>query len=365
MPILWRLLLKDYVVTLLLSVGSFVAILLTSRLEEIAHFASFGADITLLLWFTLLQIPYILPLAIPVGSLIAGYLLTKKLSIHHELTAMRSAGFSLREILAPLIALSLLLSALNFFIVSEMATASHKQAGELKQKLRSVNPLLILHNKHLMKTKGVYLDVLGRSKMGQYAEEVVMALPNKSHQTLDLLVAQELTFKDDRFNAKGLGFLSTLKTSETASYPSLLLESIERGGSGMNDFQFLFQSKPLSLSADHHNMAYLMLRKAALSQKNEKTQPIFSEIARRLSLGLTPFCFTLLGIACGLQTGRTKSLKSWVAPLLIIVLFVSCFFAGQAFQSRAIAPYLFLVPEFLMTAYSLHLLLAFSRGRES
>ncbi len=38
--------------------------LVTTRLDAVAHFATLGSEGLLILWFTLHQIPYILPIAI-------------------------------------------------------------------------------------------------------------------------------------------------------------------------------------------------------------------------------------------------------------------------------------------------------------
>ena len=67
MPIIWRYLLRSYFQVLALSVSSFIAILLVLRFQEIARFASSGTAQLKVLLFTLLQIPYILPIAIPVS----------------------------------------------------------------------------------------------------------------------------------------------------------------------------------------------------------------------------------------------------------------------------------------------------------
>src|SRR5438132_1223109 len=98
MPALWR-----YLITYFLKIAftcnlAFVAILLTMQLDDIAHFAALGAPFHYILLFTFHQIPYILPIALPLSCLIASLLLMQRLSNTHELTALRASGFSLRDI---------------------------------------------------------------------------------------------------------------------------------------------------------------------------------------------------------------------------------------------------------------------------
>ena len=72
MPILWRYLLGNYLRILCLCFLSFIAVLLILRLDEIAHFATLGPEGQPLLRFIAYQIPYILPIALPISSLIAA-----------------------------------------------------------------------------------------------------------------------------------------------------------------------------------------------------------------------------------------------------------------------------------------------------
>src|SRR5262249_35116763 len=103
MPILWRYLLGHYLKVLVLCVLAFVAILLATRLDEIAHFATLGPEGMVILSFPLHQIPYILPIAIPISCLISAMLLIQRLSHTHEMTAIRASGLSLRMILCPIL----------------------------------------------------------------------------------------------------------------------------------------------------------------------------------------------------------------------------------------------------------------------
>ena len=78
MPILWRFLIIKFLKVFSFSVLAFIAILLTLRLEEIAHFASIDSGKGYLFWFILYQIPYILPVAIPLSCLISSLLLVQE-----------------------------------------------------------------------------------------------------------------------------------------------------------------------------------------------------------------------------------------------------------------------------------------------
>src|SRR6516225_5987237 len=119
LPILWRYLLHHYLKVSFFCVFSFVAVLLTTRLDEIAHFASLGPEGWYILRFTFYQIPYILPIAIPVSALISAILLIQRLSHSQELTAFRASGMSIMGVLSPILIAGMLLSLANFYVASE------------------------------------------------------------------------------------------------------------------------------------------------------------------------------------------------------------------------------------------------------
>lgn len=365
-PHLWRYLIANYLKVCCLSIIAFIAILLTSRLEEIARFVSFGADLKLVALFTLFQIPYILPIAIPVGCLISSILLMQRLSLHHELTALRSAGFSIKEIITPLLLTSLLLAAVNFYTVSELATTSHLNANLLKNKLFSINPLLLLNNKHLMRVKGFYYDSFGASKMGQSAKDALIVVPNQSKNSLNLILARALEASDRKFNIEDLSMIAPVGSN-------VLLESADTSSFSIEDFSRLIQKKVYQASNDSLSMGLLSLRLGDLQEQlqtadekaplKKSVNQVYSEFARRVSTGLSPITFTLLGLSFGMSISRLKNPFQLVFPIGLAATYLICFFAAKAFESKVALSYtLYLAPHFLIISIGLYKISRLNRG---
>jgi len=142
MPILWRYALQSYTRVLLLSICTFIAVLIVSRFKEIARFTALTCDFRKTGMFVFYQIPAILPIAIPISTLIASLLLFQKLSRSYELTALRASGLSLRSILAPLLSRALKknrprldINALSF----KMLSYSDKTKPVLIERLRRLS----------------------------------------------------------------------------------------------------------------------------------------------------------------------------------------------------------------------------------
>lgn len=370
MPLVWRWILNQYLKVFLLSVCAFVAVLLTLRLEEIAHFASIDTTGEYLIWFVIYQIPYILPVAIPLSSLIAAMILTRELSHHHELTALRSLGFSFKRIFAPILIAAGFIAAVNFVIMSEVATFSHLKTSLLKTELRSVNPLLLLHNKHLLKMKGIYFDTLGPSKMGEEAFDVIVAIPNKAGERMNLMIAKMLKANIEQFNGNDISLITSLKSKNENEFDSFIIENNQNVSSRIDDFSSIVQRKVWKVSDEHLNFKNLLVKigevkKSQLEPKQEKKElsKIYSEIAKRISLGFAPLIFTILGLSFGVEIGRRKSAKGLIYVTALTALYMVTFFLGKGISDHPEATLLlYLCPPLIIVAASIYKLNLTQKG---
>lgn len=378
MPIAWRYLITHFVKTTLFCVLGFVALLLTMRLDEIAHFTALGASFSHVLLFTFYQIPYILPIALPISCLIASYTLVKRLSGTHELTALRASGFGLKEILAPLLVTTAFFALINFYIVSELATKSHLTNNMLKNELRAVNPLLLLNNKHLMRLRGIYFESLGPSRYGEMASDVVFAMPNTHQERLNLMIAKNLKTAPTVFIGQGMTVVTSLDGKDDDQFDHLFIENMEETVTNVEDFGQLLQRKVWNINNDYLKMSLLLVRmkeyKKALDQTKDLAQrkqiraqigKTISEILRRSSLALAVFSFTLMGAAFGMNIGRQRSYLKLYAAILLTALFLGSFFMAKGGEQRwYLSAAMYLIPNFLIIAASLIAFRRISRGLE-
>lgn len=380
MPLLWRYLLSQYLRVFVFCVTAFIALLLTLRLNEIAYFATLGPATLKILWFTLQQIPYVLPIAIPVSALISAVLLAQNLSQSKELTAMRSCGFSLKDILAPVLVASLLLSTLNFYIISELTTTSHHTAGQLKNQLRSVNPLLILNNNLLARMKGFYFDTLGTSRLGEFAHDIVFLAPNKHSDRLTLMVAKRMDVTPDQLSGNHVTLITSRHSKEEGK-EELMIENMLLSKTLIRDFSPLLEKKIWTVNNDHLQFKQLLIRKnekkeiiesflqsnrsEEIKQARSDYYRILSEMIRRFSASFSVFSFTFLGLAFGIRIGRVKSNWSIFFIAFFASLYLTAFFIANSFNQAVIsASLLYCIPHVLICGASLLTLRKISLGME-
>lgn len=387
MPLLWRYLLSQYLKVFVVCVASFVGILLTLRLDEIAYFATLGPDAIKVFWFALQQIPYVLPIAMPVSALISSVLLVQSLSQAKELTAMRSCGLALRDILAPVLAAALFLSTLNFFITSELSTASHHITGQLKNQLRSINPLLLLNNKLLMRIKGAYFDTFGPSRVGEFAQDLVFLSPNKHSDRLTFIAAKKFEVSPERLLGNYVTFVSShpvSKDNQETGMPEerLIVENMISSETSLQEFSQLLEKKIWTINNDHLTFRQLLVRTDEAQQQlgelianHSPTEVVkearydyyrsLSEIMRRFSAALAVFSFTFMGLAFGIHISRYRSNISFFYVVMLATIFLVSFFTAKSFDRAIItATLLYLLPHLLICLASLWNLRKISHGIE-
>lgn len=382
MPIMWRYLLSQYLRVLLLCSTAFITVLLTMRLDEVAHFATLGASALHILWFTLSQVPYVLPIAIPVSSLVSSTLLIQRLSNAHELTALRACGMGFRDILAPILIAAALLACLNFYIVSELATDSHLSTNLVKSELRSLNPLLLAHNKHLMRLKGFYFDTLGASQMGESASDTILAMPNKHNNRLNLLVAKNLQATPTTFTGEGVTLITGLASDSDQHFDHLMIENIGHATTSVEDFSQLIQKKVWTLNNDHLQLPLLLVRLETENQLLEEAQAAdmptselkritrnihrsYTEIFRRLSIAIAAFTFTLMGAAFGISISRYHTSHGLAFVIGLAALYLISYFTAKGMDHHLIASStLYLIPHLLIVGCALWALRRAAKGIE-
>lgn len=357
MPILWRYLLKSYFQVFGLCATSFIAILLVIRFQEIARFATSGAGVTPIFLFGLYQVPYILPIAIPVSCLIAAMLLLQRLSHGHELTAFRCSGLGLFPIVFPLLLASALVSLTNFSIASEITPLCRSLSRDLIYKVTAQNPLFLLQKETLVRLKECYID-MKTLKSGRQAEEVIFAA--SSNGRLNLMTAKELALNGEMLTGKNVTLISSIGREE--GFDHLIIEnqkSMNTKASNMVQFIRKFETSA--------NYDFFPMRMILASERHSGviSGRACMEIGKRLSLGLAAFTFTLIGCAYGVEISRHRKKRSIIYAIALAALFMVTFISAKSLRDMPyIASLIYLAPHPIIILFCLRSLRKVAGGRE-
>lgn len=369
MCIFWRYLLRTYVKVFFLAIFSFITILLVSRLEEIAHFASIGAPLSALGLFALFQIPYVLPIAIPISCLISAMILFQNLSHTSELTALRAGGIPLRQVLAPVLIVSSFLSLGNFYISSELATASHLATKRMLNNLTSVNPLVLLQNACIAKLQGAYVQ-MDPIRNGEAVKDVVIAMQGRNKERLSMLMAKKISMVKEELVGENVSFITSLPSAHADSFDDLMVENQAVTKCSASQFAPLLRKQGWKIANDNLRFSLLRLRIDKIKRENAQPFPstlqkCYSEISRRLCLCLAPLTFSLMGIAFGMEISRERSKRGIITVLLLAGATLMTFFVAKELDHLFwVASALFLLPHLIIASSALFWLSRINRGVE-
>lgn len=362
MPILWKHLLKGYFELFFLCLSAFVAILLVVRFQEIALFASSGASFHQIALFSIYQVPYILPIAIPISCLLSSMILFQKMSTYLEITALRASGFSLWALSYPLLLAGFVLSLMNFTITSEMAPLTRTLAKNLLYKIAGDNPLIVMQKDSALGLKTFEFD-LKNLEPGKKAEEVLCIMRQDSQERIGLFTVKELSMDKEWIYGKNLSLISSVDP-KFVSYDHLILENQES----------MQISKP-TISSHLFNADWLakddLLPLKEVLEKHENGKGGLSsktglDLLRRICLGLCPFTFTFIGIAFGININRQKRKKAVFGATFLATLMLGSFLASKSLsKAPLLAVALYITPHPFSFLVSLHSFRKISKGELS
>jgi len=359
MPILWKHLLKNYLQLFFLCVSSFVSILLVVRFQEIALFASSGAKLYQIGLFSLYQVPYILPLAIPISCLLAAMIQFQRMSTFLEITALRASGLSLWTLSYPLLLVSCLLSFVNFTVTSEMTPLSRTLAKNLLYQIAGENPLIVLQKDSSLGLKSFGFD-LKNLVPGKKADEVICIMRQDSQKRISIFTAKELSVDKEWIHGNSLCLVSSVDPN-FPSYDHLFIENQES----------MQVSKPTITShlfnTDWFAKDDLLTLNEALKkhklEKNSISSKTGIDLIRRFYLGLCPFTFTIIGIAFGININRQKRKMGVFWACFLAILMLGCFVASKTlYKAPLFAVLLYTLPHPFALFISLRSLRRISKG---
>jgi lipopolysaccharide export system permease protein len=357
-PILWRYTIKAYLKVFLLSITTFVCLLMVSRFKEIARFAALSANWAKTGLNAVYQIPFILPMAIPLSALIASLLLFQHLSRTHELNALRSLGFSFKHILTPLILLSLFLATLNFSITAELSPYCRRESNALLCRETSKNPLLLLQRQHLVKMKHAYLRTR-TSDDASRARNFALITYNEGNGRLNLIVAKKLKIQGEELLGEDVAIVSHIHSNENNFDPLIIENQGSLSTAAPVLTSLLKKNRP---RIDSPTLSLRMLRHRLL-EKPKLMRSAAIEIFRRLSLSFSVFSFTLLGCAFGIEAGRAPKKRTLLYTLLLTFAILASYFLGKSFKKEILlAALIFPLPHVAAITASLFRLRRLSKG---
>lgn len=368
MRTLHRYIVSQVLASTVITVAVFTLVLLLGNvLRDLLEFVAQGHSSPWLLVRALgLLVPFVLAFSLPIGMLTASLLVFGRFSADQELTAARAAGVSLVALVAPVIGLSIVFSALCGWINLEVAPASRVAFKALRDSVLQ-QPLASLIPEGRYVSLGDNLTLYAREVRGNQLHDILI-----SGTTNRVVAGVSERFENLIVNARDAEILPKSADGK----PELVLHDLHGvywSPEGWRGFR----------EAEHrHVLGRLGAGEARALKYNEMTfRQLAAERRQRVALGLdvTPITvqlhrqvafsfacvgFTLVGIPLGIRTHRRETNIGVGLALLLLAIYYSFVVLGQALETHPMwhPEWIFWIPNFLFQGTGGLLLWRANRG---
>lgn len=331
MRVLNRYLMSDFFATFGMTILVFTFVMSLGAVVKAIDLGARGVSGLLLLKFFSYNIPYMLTFTLPMSVLTATLLLFGRLSFDGELTAMRAAGMSLWQIIAPVILLSIAVSIVCIGIAAEVAPrARHAMRAALVQ-LGVEDPINLLEaGRFVNDFPGLMIYIGDRS--GSRVTDVIVYELGDDGATRNVR-AKYGTLRTDKDAKVMYVDLYEVRIDERKS------EKRSEGGSSQylnaNHYPVRLDFSDMQNKTVRRKVADLVFfdllgavrdvksvfPDLAPQDLNRQRMLLVVEANKRLALSLSCFAFTLLAIPLAMRSKRKESSVGIGISLLLVFFF--------------------------------------------
>lgn len=333
MPKLWRIfIVQTFMLTLVITCG-LICLLGLLRPEDLTKFAAISSSWKQLGTYLVVLVPYLLPIALPLGCLFASALVAARIAAKGEWLALTSAGISPWRILCPIVSLLVIFGALNAFIASETIERAHRKIEDIRWDLAALKPLRALQPEEPLRMGRLAVGAEGRER-GNVTEILFGYLSSTKHRTeplIGLINARKLHMRGSSFDLEGFSHIYFQAPSDREAPSLLVVQQAEKASIQASLMRTLLipEKKTAYLPIDRQSLRSLL---HLMGQTGNERSKIISEIFRRVANGALPVTLGLLGLWGGCRVGLCGKSRAAIAPTCFAALTFLSIFMGKSLQ---------------------------------
>jgi lipopolysaccharide export system permease protein len=311
MKILSKYITRQLTITLFLTLGVFTFVLLLARmlkqLSDLLVNRHVGFEVVG--WFVVLLMPYVLSFSLPMAILAATLLVFGRMSADNEITAMRASGIGLGRVAAPVILVSVLMSAVCFYLNASVAPQCRFKFRTLFLQLSVDNPMALLEEGTYIKDFPGYVVYVGRKK-ANIIEDVSLYQLDTNGNVVASLRAQKGLVKGDPVTRKLLLDLYNVR-GDLRNDPTDV-HKISPGTTALRypvELDIGQAFRQASMSRRLPDLVFSELREEIRSLRAKGIYPsaALMEAHQRIAGAIACVAFTLIAIPLGIKTSRRET----------------------------------------------------------
>jgi len=306
-----------------------------------------NVNIFLILKLLFFSFPFILTFLIPMSVLVATLLAFGKLSFDNEIMAIRASGVNIKQIVRPLVALTVVLCLISFLLSDRIASSSHYAYRRLLAQIGIESPQAALEEgTFIKKFKNfiIFIYEIDKNKL----KGIRIYQPQEGRPTRTIVAQKGELISIPEKNIIKLKLIHGTSDEPDPKDPSKLYKlnfktyDLPLNISGLKDPEEALSKKPKDMSIKE--------LKAEIERLGEEgikaTYPLSAEIHNKIALSFSSLAFLLISIPLGITTRRSEKSISFGISLALMTLYWILLIGGKALAQKG------LVPPFLALQFS-------------
>lgn len=337
MKIIRNYLLTEFISPFFLALTILTFVMLMGNMVKLVDMI-INKGVSILLVFKLfsLYIPHMLSYTLPVAFLIGILFAFTRMSSDNELLAIRTSGVNLWHLIAPFIALGIILSLLLFMLNDRVISRTHLASKRALTEVGMTNPAAALEAGTFINSFERYILFIYDIK-GNKLTNVRIYEPQEDRPTRTIVAKQgefiaipaEKKIKLKLIN----GTSDEINPKDPERYFKLQFKTF------FMTLNLAGQNREIDIKPRNLTIAELLARIKELSVKGVETHPLITEIHKRMSSSTSPFIFALLGCPIALALGRHhRKRSSFITAFLITLIYFILSLGTEALTLQLMLP---------------------------
>jgi len=335
-----RYILSQLVMPFLFGVVAFssIGVSVGAAFDLVRRVTEAGLSPTIAFQVFVLRLPYFVSLALPTSMLLACLMVYGRLSSDSELVALRSCGVSIQRLIAPAIALSLLMTGVTFAFNEAVVPAANRQGAQM------IDQALKKREQNFTESNIIYQEFrTEKTTEGESERRLSRIFYAKEYDGKQM---KGLTILD--FSKQELNQIMVSKTAiwngqeEIWDFSDGTIYVIDPDGSYRNIVRFQQQQvqlprTPLDIAKTNRDPAEMNLAEATqyrelITQTGDRREirKISIRIDQKVAFPFACLVFGLAGATLGVQPRRSGRATGFGLSLVIIISYYLLISTGEA-----------------------------------
>ena len=311
---------KNIAISLSIAIAISTFVLLVGQFAKVFELLTRGVSLWTLLSYLGYRTPQAIGFTIPLGTFIATVLLFNRMSSENEVSALRAAGISLYQIIAPLIIFSIILSGLCYLLQFNLGPELKYRSKIMVREAGVQNPLLLVDAGRFVEIFDGYIIYVGR-KDGSSVWDIHLYILNSNDAVQQKIYAQKGELKINKdYGRLNLILSGTIIETADPNNPGDVSKNRRIKGEALTfplDYAGHIGKKRLGRSLSEMTLPQLFARIQIYSERGMDTAAFYVELHKRAAMALSPFSFILIAMPLGIRAPRRESYWGMIACCLV------------------------------------------------